>query len=75
LIELDEGNESIVDAAALPDPKNAASIALLKSWIAQAPTEPGEIHHAEEELNEFKRNMNANRAATGGRIPYPDAHE
>ena len=75
LIELETDQEPAEEAAPLPDPKNAASIALLKSWIAQAPTDPEEIRAAEEELREFKRNMNANRAATGERIPYPDVAE
>ena len=52
----------------LPDPQNAASIALLKSWIALAPTDPEEIRAAEEELREFKRNMNLPRKETGARL-------
>ena len=68
--------EPIDEAAPLPDPENAASIALLKSWLAEDATDdPEEIRQAEEELREFKRNMNANRAATGERIPYPDVAE
>jgi len=55
------------------DPANDASIALLQSWIAQAPTDPEGIREAEEDLLEFKRNMNANRATTGERLPYPEA--
>jgi hypothetical protein len=74
LVEVEEAGPER-DAAPLADPKAAASIALLKSWIAQAPTDPEEIRQAEEELLEFQRNMNANRAATGERIPYPDAAE
>ena len=54
------------------DAENAAAIALLKSWREEDATEDSEdIRQAEEELEEFKRNMNANRADTGERLPYP----
>jgi len=53
--------------------RNAPSIALLRSWLAEEATDdPDEIRRAEEELAEFKRNMNANRAATGERLLYPE---
>lgn len=53
--------------------RNADSIALLQSWLAEDATDdPDEIRRAEEELAEFKRNMNANRAATGERLLYPE---
>ncbi len=56
------------------DARNAASIALLQSWLAEDATDdPEEIRRAEEELAEFKRSMNANRAATGERLLYPEA--
>ena len=49
-----------------------AAIALLDSWIAEGMAAgPEEIRQAEEELEEFKRNMNANRAATGDHPVYP----
>jgi hypothetical protein len=48
------------------------SIALLESWIAQAPTDPDAIREAEEDLREFKRNMNLPRKETGARLPYPE---
>ncbi len=57
------------DASAKPQ---TASKALLRSWLAQIPTDPEEIKIADAELLEFQRGMNANRAATGERIPYPD---
>ena len=48
--------------------KNAAAIATLNQWIAEDATDdPEEIRKADEEVAEFKRNMNANRAATGER--------
>ncbi len=53
--------------------RNAPSISLLRSWLAEEATDdPDEIRRAEEELAEFKRKMNANRAATGERLLYPD---
>ena len=56
------------------DPRNAASISLLQSWLVEDATDDSnEICRAEEELAEFKRNMNANRAATGERLVYPEA--
>ncbi len=55
------------------DTRNAASIALLQFWLAEDVTDdPVEIRQAEEELAEFKRSMNANRAATGEGLLYPD---
>jgi hypothetical protein len=53
------------------DPENDASIALLESWIAAAPTDPAAIREAEEDLAEFKRNMNATRREAGARILFP----
>jgi hypothetical protein len=48
--------------------KNAAAIALLDSWIIEGANADLETkRQAEQELEEFKRNMNANRAATGER--------
>jgi hypothetical protein len=47
------------------------TMAWLQARIASAPTDPAAINEAEEDLNELMRNMNANRAATGERIPFP----
>ncbi len=73
LIELtpeDDITES--DVVSVIDAENAAAIALLKSWREQdAADDPEELRKAEEEYAEFKRNMNANRAATGERLVYP----
>jgi hypothetical protein len=45
-------------------PDNSASIALLEGWAkADATTDASEIAKAEEELAEFKANLNANRPA------------
>ena len=73
LIEIaDEAEEPANTDAPLPDPLNAASIALLKSWIAQAPTDPEGIREAEEDLREFKRNLNLPRKETGARLHFPE---
>ena len=60
-----EANTSIVA-------RNAAAIAYLDARIkADATDDPAEIRKAEEELKELKRNLNANRAATGERLVFP----
>lgn len=75
LTEIDENDQPTLatnEAKPMIDAENAAAIALLKSWREQDATDdPEEIRKAEEELAEFKRNMNANRAATGERLVYP----
>jgi hypothetical protein len=48
------------------------TIALLESWIAEAPTDPEAIREAEEDLREFKRNMNLPRKESGARLHYPE---
>lgn len=48
------------------------TLALLESWIALAPTDPEEILLAEEDLREFKRNMNQPRKEGGARLLYPE---
>lgn len=57
------------EAATDADP----TIALLESWIARAPTDRQAIQEAEEDLREFKRNMNRPRKETGARLHYPEA--
>lgn len=52
--------------------ENDPLVARLEARIASAPTDPEAIREAEEDLNELMRNMNANRAETGGRLPFPD---
>ena len=50
---------------------NQAAIDLLQSWLGdEAPTDPDQALMAERELQEFKRNMNANRVATGERLVF-----
>jgi len=59
-------------AAAPPvDAENAAAIALLKSWIAEAPTDPEEIRRADDDLNELMQNLNKNRIESGERPLFP----
>lgn len=56
-------------AASPIDAKNAAAIAYLDARIREDGTDdPEEIRKAEEEIEELKRNLNANRAATGERL-------
>jgi hypothetical protein len=56
-----------------PDPAaDDPTVALLESWIAEAPTEPEAIREAEEDLREFKRNMNLPRKEAGARLHYPE---
>ena len=75
LIELPEEAEiTTKEATPLPNPENAASIALLKSWLVEDATDdPEEMRKAEEELLEFKRNMNKPRKEVGARLLYPEA--
>jgi hypothetical protein len=54
--------------------RQTATMALMQSWIEEDATDdPEEIRAAEEELREFKRNMNLPRKETGARLLYPEA--
>jgi hypothetical protein len=72
IVELTVVEETPQEETTLPDPQNEASIALLRSWIAQAPTDPEAIREAEEDLREFKRNLNIPRKETGARLHFPE---
>ena len=51
---------------------NAASIALLQSWLEEEATDdPEEIRKAQQELDDFKRAINAERDRAGARRVYP----
>jgi hypothetical protein len=51
------------------DAENAAAIAWLEQRMAEDATDdPEEIRKADEEVAELRRNLNANRAATGERL-------
>ena len=48
------------------------TLALLEAWAREDATDdPEKLRTARKELDEFKRAMNGNRAATGERILYP----
>ena len=52
--------------------ENAASIALLQSWLAKDATDdPEKMHKAQEELETFKQALNAERERAGARRIYP----
>lgn len=52
--------------------ENAASIALLQSWLEEDVTDdPAEIRQAQGELEAFKRAINAERERAGARRIYP----
>ncbi len=54
------------------DEKAKAAIALLDAWIAEGKAADEQTRlEADREVEEFKRNMNANRAITGERPVYP----
>jgi len=54
------------------EPRKTASD-LLRGWLRdEATDDPAQIQKAQAELDEFKRNINANRAATGERLPFPE---
>ena len=51
---------------------DTATLELLASWKAQdATTDPEKLRAADEEVAEFKKQMNANRSATGARLIFP----
>ena len=48
------------------------TLALLEAWAREdATNDPEKLRAARKDLDEFKRAMNENRAATGERILYP----
>jgi hypothetical protein len=60
-------------AAPVIDAKNAAAIAYFERRIREEATDdPEEIRKSEEEMEELHRNLNANRAATGERLVFPE---
>jgi hypothetical protein len=58
-------------AALTTDAGNAAAIALLESWVAEAPTDPEEIRQAEAERSGFLNALNKNRIESGERSLFP----
>ncbi len=51
---------------------DTATLELLAAWKAEdVTTDPEKIREADEEIAEFKKALNANRAATGARLLFP----
>ena len=60
-----------VDADA--DGRRSRAVALLQSWMRAGVTDDqAEIQEAEKEVEELKRNLNANRLATRERLVFPE---
>jgi hypothetical protein len=53
------------------DKRKAAALAMLESFLAEAPTDPEERRQADAEFEEFKQNLNANRAMAGETPLFP----
>lgn len=66
---------ALVPPGAAPLPPGAVdteTLALLEAWAREDATDdPEKLRAAQKELDDFKRAMNENRAATGERILYP----
>jgi hypothetical protein len=66
---------SIQPAGTSPPPTgviDTATLELLASWKAEdATTDPEKLREADEEIAQFKKAMNENRAATGARLLFP----
>jgi hypothetical protein len=51
---------------------DTATLGLLAVWkVEDATTDPEKLREADEEVGEFKKAMNENRAATGARLLFP----
>ena len=67
---------STIQSANVPPPQmgaiDAATLELLAGWKAEdATTDPEKLRQADEEVAEFKKAMNDNRAAAGARLIFP----
>jgi hypothetical protein len=66
---------STIEPANAPPPTGAidtATLELLASWrAADATTDPEKLREADEDIAQFKKAMNENRAATGARLLFP----
>ena len=61
-----------IGATLQPGAVDTETLALLEAWaLEDATDDPEKLRTAQKELDEFKRAMNENRAATGERILYP----
>jgi hypothetical protein len=64
--------QSVSAPAPLMDPIDTATLKLLAVWKAEdATTDPERLREADDEIAEFKKAMNENRAATGARLLFP----
>jgi len=51
---------------------DTATLELFAAWKAEdATTDPEKLRQADEDVAEFKKAMNENRAATGARLLFP----
>ena len=56
-----------------PQAQETPTMALMRKWLEEDATDdPEEVLRAEEELREFKRNMNQPRKEAGARLLYPE---
>jgi hypothetical protein len=67
---------STVEPASAPPPPvgsvDTATLELLAAWKAEdATSDPEKLRQADQEIDEFKKAMNANRAAVGARPLFP----
>ena len=68
---------STIQSASAPPPSpigsvDTATLELLAAWKAEdATTDPEKLREADQEVAEFKKAMNENRAATGARPLFP----
>jgi hypothetical protein len=68
---------STIEPASAPPPRpmgsvDTATLELLADWKAKdATTDPEKLREADEEVAEFKKAMNENRAAVGARLLFP----
>ena len=71
-VQIDAAPECAPAPTPALDDKARAAIAFLDARIAEGIAADADTRRqADEEVEEFKRNMNANRAATGERLVYP----
>ena len=53
--------------------EETATMILMRTWLEEDATDdPAEKRAAEQQLNEFKRQMNQPRKETGARLLYPE---
>jgi hypothetical protein len=67
---------STIEPASLPPSTmgsvDTATLELLAAWKSEDATkDPEKLREADEEVAEFKKAMNENRAATGARLLFP----